>query len=405
MELGIVAGDIGGAVLKAVDEVLTGGRFLDQFPVDVYQTGSGTQTNMNMNEVLANRASEILGKPMGRKSPVHPNDHVNASQSSNDVFPAAMHLAALRLAEEKLVPALEALAGELESKIIEFRGIVKVGRTHLQDAVPMPLAMEFEVYRKQAEAAIGRVRNASRELLFLPLGGTALGTGINAPEGFGRLAVVKLSEISGFPVRPAEVKAEGIASHGAVVSMSAAVRSAALSLMKMANDVRWMGSGPRAGLFELSLPANEPGSSIMPGKVNPTQSEALIQVCLQVTGNDAVVAAAEGFGSVLDLNVCKPVMIHNLLESMELLSNAVISFIEHCLKGLRANRERIEELLSRSLMTVTGLSPYIGYDRAAEIARRAFLENKTVKDVVKEEGIVIEGDIDEILDPGKMAFP
>jgi fumarate hydratase class II len=263
--------------------------------------------------------------------------------------------------------------------------------------------MEFQVYKQQVETAAYGIKNAEVELMAVPLGGTALGTGINADEGFDRLATRKLSEITGFPLKLNPVKAEGISSHSAIAATSAAVRRLALSLMKMANDIRWLGSGPRAGLFELILPANEPGSSIMPGKINPTQSEALIQVCIQVMGNDTAISMAEGFGSVLDLNVCKPVMIYNLLDSLEIISKGINSFINNCLRDLKANKEHITDQLERTLMTVTNLSPYIGYDRCAEIAQKAFRENKTIKEVIKEMNITIKGDIDELLDPGKMA--
>ncbi len=401
-ELDLIDAEKGAALLQSVDELLQEGRFLDQFPIDVYQTGSGTQTNMNMNEVLANRANEILGFPRGKKHPVHPNDHVNKGQSSNDVIPVAMHISVLHLTREKLLPALEKLNAMLTAKVKQFEGIVKVGRTHLQDAVPIPLSMEFQVYQQQVESGAHQVKSAMDQLMVVPLGGTAVGTGLNAPEGFDRLAVQKLSKLSGFQLRLNPIKAEGISSHSAVVAMSAAMRQLALSLMKMANDIRWMGSGPRAGLFELLLPANEPGSSIMPGKINPTQSEALIQVCLQVMGNDAVVSMAEGYGSILDLNLCKPVMIYNLLDSIEIISNAVNSFVENCLNGLKANTDQIATHLERMLMTVTNLSPFIGYDRCGEIAQKAFRENKTIKQVVKELNIVIDADIDEVLDPKKM---
>jgi fumarate hydratase, class II len=402
MELGIIDREKGVALLSAMKEILEEDRFLDQFPIDVYQTGSGTQTNMNMNEVLANRANEILGFELGKKQPVHPNDHVNASQSSNDVIPTAMHLSALHLANEKLIKTLEKLQTTLSIKINEFEGIVKVGRTHLQDAVPIPLSMEFQVYKRQAETASSGVKAAMAGLMFVPLGGTAVGTGINADPKFGHLAVRKLSEISGFPLVINPVMAEGISSHGAITAMSAAARQTALSVMKMANDIRWMGSGPRAGLFELILPANEPGSSIMPGKINPTQSEALIQACIQAMGNDAAISIAEGYGSILDLNVCKPLMIYNLLDSIEIVSNGIDSFIENCLKELKANRDQINAHLDKMLMTVTNLSPFIGYDRCAEIAQKAFRENKTIKEVIKELKIAIEGDLDALLDPRNM---
>lgn len=402
MELGVIDKEKGDAILRAAGELLEEGRFLDQFPVDVYQTGSGTQTNMNMNEVLANRANEILGFPLGGKHPVHPNDHVNSGQSSNDVIPAAMHVAALHLAGERLLPALEKLRKTLDDKIEQFKGIVKVGRTHLQDAVPIPLSLEFQVYRRQVAKGMVRIKAAMDELRELPLGGTAVGTGINAPKNFGTSAVKKLSDITGYPFSLNPVMAEGIASHNVIAALSGVLRLTALSLMKMANDIRWMGSGPRAGLFELLLPANEPGSSIMPGKINPTQAESLIQVCVQVMGNDLAVSMGEGHGSVLDLNVCKPVMIVNLLDSLALLAGGVNSFVDNCLAGLVVNGERIHELLDRTLMTVTALSPLIGYDRSAEIARKAFRENKSVKETIRDLGIVINGNIDEILDPAKM---
>lgn len=393
---------IGVALGKAIDEILKGGKLLDQFPIDIFQTGSGTQTNINMNEVLSNRANEILGQPRGSKSPVHPNDTVNASQSSNDVIPTAMYIATLNTIRDSLLGPLKQLRRALESKIDEFEGIVKVGRTHLQDAVPIALSTEFAVYKKQVETFIAKDLGSVIETLsILPIGGTALGTGLNTPEGFADKAAKELSKIVGmnFTVNP--VKAEGIASHIPIVRASAAMRNLALSCMKMANDIRWMGSGPRAGLGELILPQNEPGSSIMPGKVNPTQSEALIQVCLQVIGNDTTIASAEGFGSILDLNVCKPVMIVNLLDSIKILGAGIKSFTEHCLKGLSVNRQQIKHQLERSLMLVTRLSPTIGYDRAAEIAKRAYNEGKTIKEVILEEGIEL-ADLDELLDPSKM---
>jgi len=393
---------IGAAIGQAIDEILKEGKYMDQFPIDIFQTGSGTQTNSNMNEVLSNRANEILGQPRGSNSPVHPNDTVNASQSSNDVIPTAMYIATLNTIRDSLLSPLKHLRRGLEAKINEFDGIVKVGRTHLQDAVPIRLSTEFAVYKKQVETFIAKDLSSVIETLsILPIGGTALGTGLNTPDGFAEKAVKELSKIVGmnFTVNP--IKAEGIASHIPIVRASAALRNLALSCMKMANDIRWMGSGPRAGLGELLLPQNEPGSSIMPGKVNPTQSEALIQVCLQVIGNDATIAAAEGFGSILDLNVCKPVMIVNLLDSIKLLGAGIKSFTEHCLKGLGVNREHIEHQLERSLMVVTRLSPEIGYDRASEIAKRAYNEGKTIREVIHEEGIEIKN-LDELLDPSKM---
>jgi fumarate hydratase class II len=389
------------AILAAIEEVLEG-KYSDQFPLDVFQTGSGTQFNMNMNEVLANRANEILRYPLGKKFPVHPNDHVNKSQSSNDVIPTAMHLSTLELLDSQLFPALEGLRKSLRKKIREFEDIAKVGRTHLQDAVPIRLSTEFEVYERQVAANRRRLKNVCTELCYVPIGGTAVGTGIDADKNFGKSAASFLREITGFPFKLNPVKAEGIASHSSIVDTSGALRLLALSILKMANDVRWMGSGPNAGLGELLLPSNEAGSSLMPGKVNPTQAEALIQVCLQVIGNDVTVSLAEGFGSVLDLNVAKPLMIVNLLDSIELLANGINSFVKNCLNGLKANVDRINCQLEKNLMVVTNLVPIIGYDKASEIARRASRTGKTIKRTVLEMGLKIDGNLDELLDPRKM---
>ena len=398
----LIPDDIASAVESAIDEVLEG-KFDDQFPIDIFQTGSGTQTNMNMNEVLSNRANEILGHTKGTKSPVHPNNTVNKSQSSNDIIPVAMHVSALRAMADLLLPALDRLRASLGEKIEQFTDVVKVGRTHLQDAVPIPLSTEFQVYKEQVETSITRdFSSAMDSLLRIPIGGTALGTGLNTPKGFAKRAADELRKITGFKFKVNPVKAEGISSHNAIVRTSAALRSLALTCMKIANDIRWMGSGPRAGLGELVLPQNEPGSSIMPGKVNPTQSEALIQVSIQVIGNDAAIAAAEGFGSILDLNVTKPVMIVNLLDSINLLAMGIDSFIKNCLQGLEVNQSRIDKQLEQSLMIVTRLAPVIGYDQAADIAKTAHATGKTIREVVIESGIKIDGDLDEILDPSKM---
>lgn len=390
------------AINTAIDEILIERKFLDQFPIDIFQTGSGTQTNMNMNEVLSNRANEILGQPRGTKSPVHPNDTVNASQSSNDVIPTAMHVSAIKMMNHSLLPAIDTMHDAFDEKIKQFHGVIKVGRTHLQDAVPIPLSTEFSVYREQIESVVDlSLYPALEGLQMIPLGGTALGTGLNAPKDFAKRAVAELSRIIGIDFKVNPVQAEGISSHGAIVRASSALRSIALTCMKLANDIRWMASGPRAGLGELILPENEPGSSIMPGKINPTQSEALIQVCLQVIGNDATIASAEGFGSILDLNVTKPLMIVNLLESIRILSAGIKSFTEHCLKDLQVNQEHITQQLDHSLMLVTRLSPIIGYDKAAELAKRAHLEGKTIREVLKEVNIKIDN-LDDLLDPHKM---
>ncbi|MFX1386012.1 MAG: class II fumarate hydratase [Promethearchaeota archaeon] len=400
IELGLIEESNGNAILDAINEILEENKYLDQFPIDIYQTGSGTQTNMNMNEVLANRANEILGYPMGKKHPVHPNDHVNKGQSSNDVIPSTMHISALHMIQ-KLFPTLERLIEHLNNKIKDFKDIVKVGRTHLQDAVPIPLSLEFEVYKKQIEINLKRLRETCNELYYIPIGGTALGTGLNTHKDFAKHAISNLSEITNLPFKVNPVKAEGIATHNTIVKVSSNLRLLALSLLKMANDIRWMGSGPRAGLAELILPVNEPGSSIMPGKINPTQSEALIQVCLQVIGNDSVITFGEAYGSILDLNVCKPIMIINLLESIDILIGGMNSFIDNCLLNLVANITQIDKQLEQMLMLITNLTPIIGYDKCSEIAQRAYKEGKSCKEIIKDIGLKIDN-LDELLDPKKM---
>jgi len=400
MELGLIDKEIGAAILQAVNEILNEKKHLDQFPIDIYQTGSGTQTNMNMNEVLANRASQILGSPMGKKHPVHPNDHVNKSQSSNDVIPSTMHLSTVHMIQ-KLIPVLNNLIEALATKIEEFEDIIKVGRTHLQDAVPIPLSLEFKVYKKQIETNIERLNKVLDELFYIPIGGTALGTGLNAHKDFDKFTVSHLSKITSLSFKINPVKAEGISSHNTIAYASSSLKLLALSLLKMANDIRWMGSGPRAGLSELILPQNEPGSSIMPGKINPTQSEALIQVCLQVIGNDYVVTSGEMYGSILDLNMSKPLMIVNVLESIDILIGGINSFIGHCLIDLKVNAEQVDSNLEQMLMLVTNLTPIIGYDKCSEIAQRAYNEGKSCKVVIKEMGLKIDN-LDELLDPKTM---
>jgi fumarate hydratase, class II len=402
LDLGQIDDEKGKAILQAIEELLYEGRHLDQFPLDVFQTGSGTQVNMNMNEVLSNRANEILGYPLGTKFPVHPNDDVNKSQSSNDVIPTAMNLSILQLLKSKLFPALTLLEKNLKKKIEDFRDVTKVGRTHLQDAVPIRLSSEFEVYLRQVELSRIRLKNVRTELCAVPIGGTAVGTGLGADQDFGKLVVAHLGKISGFYFKLNPVKAEGIASHNSIAKTSGELRLLALSLLKMANDIRWMGSGPRAGLGELKLPENEAGSSMMPGKINPTQAEALIQVCIRVIGNDTTVCLAEAFGSTLDLNVTKPLIIVNVLRSIELLANGICSFVQNCLKGLKANLENISHQLERNLMIATRLVPILGYDKASEIARLAAESGKTIKQVVLELKLKIKGNLDELLDPKKM---
>jgi fumarate hydratase class II len=343
-----------------------------------------------------------LGYPRGTKFPVHPNDDVNKSQSSNDVIPTAMNLSILLLLKSKLFLALNLLEKNLKEKIDDFKDVIKVGRTHLQDAVPIRLSSEFEVYLRQVELSRIRLKNVRTELCAVPIGGTAVGTGLGADQGFGKLVVAHLGKISGFHFKLNPVKAEGIASHNSIAKTSGELRLLALSLLKMANDIRWMGSGPRAGLGELKLPENEAGSSIMPGKINPTQAEALIQVCIQVIGNDTTVCFAEAFGSTLDLNVTKPLIIVNVLRSIELLANGICSFVQNCLKGLKANLENISHQLERNLMIATRLVPILGYDKASEIARLAAESGKTIKQVVLELKLKIKGNLDELLDPKKM---
>ena len=421
-DLGSISEEKFKAILQAIDEILNQQMYFDQFPIDVFQTGSGTQMNMNMNEVIANRALEILGKKMGsktiihpndhvnraneilgyekgKKSPVHPNDDVNMSQSSNDVIPTTMHVSALHSMKEKLFPTLDKVQAALDQKIEDFKDVLKVGRTHLQDAVPIPLSLEFKVYKQQIEINRGRFESDYDELRAIALGGTVLGTGINATKEFQDLVIKKLNEVTGFSLRAKEVLAEGIASHNTIVKLSSTIHLLALTLIKMANDIRWMGSGPRAGLSELILPANEPGSSIMPGKINPTQSEALIQVCLHIMGNYTSISNSEMMGSILDLNICKPIMIHNLLESIDLICNAIDSFIDKCLVGLEVNQSKIKDDLDNLLMIATNLNPYIGYDKASEIAQKAYLEGKSIKQVILEMGLKFEEDLDKILDP------
>ncbi len=402
LKLGLLEEKIAKALITAVDEIIVDNKFLDQFPVDIFQTGSGTQTNMNMNEVLANRANEILGHPLGKKQPVHPNDHVNMGQSSNDVIPSAMHLAIFKIIKEKLIPCLSNLSHTLEDKIKSFSGIIKVGRTHLQDAVPIPLSLEFDVYKKQSQKNQDKLEKILVDLRKIPIGGTALGTGLNAHKDLAELVCTHLKEDIEYFFQPNENKALSISSHSLLVDVSGILRVIALNLLKMANDIRWMGSGPRAGLCELILPSNEPGSSIMPGKINPTQCEMLIQVSLQVLGNDTVISLAESHGSILDLNVCKPLMISNILESINILINGINSFINNCLIGLEANKAHIKAQVEQMLMIATNLNPILGYDMASKIAQKAFSENKSIKEAILELGIQIDGDLDEILDPKKM---
>ena len=387
-------------IVAAADEVIEG-RLDDHFPLYVWQTGSGTQTNMNVNEVIANRAIELAGGRQGSKSPVHPNDHVNMSQSSNDTFPTAMHIAAASALVQHLLPEVAALRDSLERRAQEFAGIVKIGRTHLQDAVPLTLGQEFGGYAAQLDADLIRIEAALPGLYELAAGGTAVGTGLNAPEGFGESVAATIADLTGLPFVSAPNKFAALASHDAVVFASGALATLAASLMKIANDIRWMGSGPRSGLGELILPENEPGSSIMPGKVNPTQAEAVTMVACQVMGNDTAIKMAGSMGN-FELNVFKPVMIRNLLHSSSLLADVCRSFREFCIDGLSADRERIQDLVERSLMLVTALAPSIGYDNAAAIAKKAHHDGLTLREAAVALGHLSESEYDQQVRPEDM---
>jgi fumarate hydratase class II len=387
-------------IARAADEVIAG-KLDAHFPLSVWQTGSGTQTNMNVNEVIANRAIELAGGKLGSKDPVHPNDHVNMSQSSNDTFPTAMHVAAALEITRRLVPSVQALRDALAAKAREFAGIVKIGRTHLQDAVPLTLGQEFSGYVAQLDGALARIDATLPGLLALAIGGTAVGTGLNAPAGFGDAVARKLAELTGLSFVSAPNKFAALAAHDDLVMASGALRTLAVASMKIANDLRWLGSGPRSGLGELALPENEPGSSIMPGKVNPTQAEALTMVAVQVMGNDTAIALAGSQGN-FELNVFKPVIIFNFLHSAELLTDACARFREFCVDGIQANRVRIAELVGRSLMLVTALAPHIGYDRAAAIAKKAHAEGLRLRDAALASGHVTAEQYDRWVRPEDM---
>ena len=399
-ELGLLDPRRAELIGRAADEVIAG-KLDAHFPLSVWQTGSGTQTNMNVNEVIANRAIELAGGKLGSKDPVHPNDHVNMSQSSNDTFPTAMHVAAALEITRRLVPSVQALRDALAVKAREFAGIVKIGRTHLQDAVPLTLGQEFSGYVAQLDGALARIDATLPGLLALAIGGTAVGTGLNAPAGFGDAVARKLTELTGLSFVSAPNKFAALAAHDDLVMASGALRTLAVALMKIANDLRWLGSGPRSGLGELALPENEPGSSIMPGKVNPTQAEALTMVAVQVMGNDTAIAVAGSQGN-FELNVFKPVIIFNFLHSAELLTDACARFREFCVDGIQANRVRIAELVGRSLMLVTALAPHIGYDRAAAIAKEAHDEGLTLRDAALASGHVTAEQYDRWVRPEDM---
>jgi fumarate hydratase, class II len=391
------------AIVAAADEVLAG-KFPDEFPLAIWQTGSGTQTNMNVNEVLANRASELLGGTRGQQRRVHPNDDVNMSQSSNDVFPTAMYVAAAGAAAGDLLPSLEALRSTIARLSAAFTDIVKIGRTHLQDATPLTLGQEFSGYAAQLDFAHHAVRTALPGLYQLAIGGTAVGTGLNAHPEFGGRVAAALAASIGLPFVSADNKFAALAAHDALVNMHGALKSLAAALMKIANDIRWLASGPRSGLGEISLPENEPGSSIMPGKVNPTQCEALTMICAQVFGNDVAINIGGASGS-FELNVFKPLLIHNFLQSARLLADGIDSFDRHCARGIEPCRERIADSLQRSLMLVTALNPHIGYDRSAEIAKKAHREGTTLKEAALALGYVSAEDFDRWVDPRSMTGP
>lgn len=399
-ELADLSGKERDLIVQAAEELIEG-KLKEHFPLKVFQTGSGTQTNMNVNEVLANRAIELAGGKKGSKDPIHPNDHVNRSQSSNDTFPTAMHIAAGVFLQKELLPALTQLEEALEIKVKAFASIVKIGRTHLQDATPITLGQEFSGYLYLIQEGKKRLKESLRGLLNLAIGGTAVGTGLNAPAGFAERVAEEVAKLTEIPFCSHLNKFAALSAHEEIVAVSGALKGLATSLMKMANDLRWLGSGPRCGLNELVLPENEPGSSIMPGKVNPTQCEALTMVCCQIFGNDAVVGFAGSQGN-FELNVFKPVMIANLLQSMRLMRDSVLSFSKYCVEGLKANESQIEEYVERSLMLVTALSPHIGYDACAKVAHLAHEKGLSLKEAVLELGLLSEEVFDLRVDPKQM---
>ena len=402
-ELGLLDGERKNAIVQAADEIIEG-KFYSQFPIDVYQTGSGTSSNMNCNEILSNRASEIMGGVIGAKDPVHPNDHVNLGQSSNDVIPTAIHIAANTMLEEKLIPALQKLADELDKKAIEFSDIIKIGRTHLQDATPITLGQEFSGYTQMVKNGIKRIQNAQGFLSELAIGGTAVGTGLNTKAQFGSLVAKEISRFTGISFIEASNHFEAQGAQDAAVETSGALKTIAVSLSKIANDIRWLGSGPRAGLGELILPTVQPGSSIMPGKTNPVICEAMIQGCAQVIGNDMAITIG-GQGGVFELNLMLPLIAHNLTNSITILSNSTNIFTEKLITGLKANKEKCAGYIEGSLAMCTSLAPVIGYDKAAQIAYKAFNSGKTVREIAMEDNVLDKDKLDEILDPKSMTMP
>ncbi|MEI2767551.1 MAG: class II fumarate hydratase [Nitrosomonas sp.] len=399
-DLGLLNAASTAAIIEAADEVIAG-HFDDQFPLVVWQTGSGTQTNMNINEVLANRASELLGGGRGADRKIHPNDDVNKGQSSNDVFPTAMHVAAVEELHHRLLPAIRLLRETLAAKMAAFSEIVKIGRTHLQDATPLTLGQEFSGYVAQLDHGLKHIQASMAHLFELALGGTAVGTGLNAHPEFAQQVAKEISRLTELPFISASNKFEALASNDALVHAHGALKTLAASLMKIANDIRWLALGPRCGIGELQIPENEPGSSIMPGKVNPTQSEAMTMVCCQVMGNDVAINMGGAMGN-FELNVMKPMIIHNFLQSVRLLSDAIVSFNGNCAVGIAANVERIDALLHHSLMLVTALNPYIGYDKAAEIAKKAYREGTSLRDAAIATGYMTAAQFDAWVVPAKM---
>ena len=402
-ELGLMSANIKDLIAKAADEVIDG-KLDDHFPLRVWQTGSGTQSNMNSNEVIANRGIELAGGLIGSKDPVHPNDHVNMGQSSNDTFPTAMHIAAVESIREALIPSLVSLTKSFRNKSTEFKDIIKIGRTHLMDATPLTLGQEFSGYTTQLEYALDRINGCMPRMYQIALGGTAVGTGLNSHRDFPEKVAKQIADITGYPFVTAPNKFESLAAHDAIVEASGVLKTIACSLMKIANDIRWLGSGPRCGIGEIILPANEPGSSIMPGKVNPTQSEAMTMVAAQVIGNDTAINVGGSSGN-FELNVFKPVMIYNLLQSIRLLADSCRSFNDHCVAGIEPNKTQIEKHLNGSLMLVTALNPHIGYDNAAKVAKKAYQENTTLKESAVALGLLTEEEFDEKVRPEKMTGP
>ena len=399
----LISAKIANAIIKASQEVIIG-KLDDNFPLKVWQTGSGTQTNMNVNEVISNRAIELLKGKKGSKTPVHPNDHVNKSQSTNDVFPTAMHIAITMETKRKLLPSLILLSKELKKKVKNFKNIVKIGRTHLQDATPLTLGQEFSGYHSQIEESIQRIKEALNELYSLAQGGTAVGTGINTRKNFDKKIINQIKRYTKINFKPAKNKFSALAAHDAVVNFSGVLNTLAVALTKIANDIRFLGSGPRAGYGELILPSNEPGSSIMPGKVNPTQSEAVTMVCAKVMGNHSGVTIA-GSNGHFELNVFKPLIAENVLQSIDILSDSIKNFSNYCVKGLKADKKKIQHYLDNSLMLVTALVPKIGYDNAAKIAKKAIKNNTSLKEEALKTGLISKKDYDLIVDPKKMINP